>query len=47
MEELKEPFLSVNQSVRKCLTCNEDIRVNDASSLADDGWKTLTKLVKT
>ena len=38
--ELKKPFLSVNQSMGKCLICNKDISANDASSLTDDGWKT-------
>ena len=37
MEELKKPFLSVNQSARKCLICNKDIPANDASSLTDEG----------
>ena len=37
MEEL---FLSVNQSVEKCLICIKDIRANDR-------WKTLTNLAKT
>ena len=37
MEELKKPFLSVNQSAGKCLICNKDIPANDASSLTDDG----------
>ena len=40
-------FLSVSQSVGKCLICNKDIRANDASSLRDDGWKTLTDLANT
>ena len=47
MEEHKKPFLSVNQGVGKCLICNKDIRANDASSLTDGGWKTLTNLAKT
>ena len=47
MEELEKPFLSVNQSVGKCLICNKNIRANDASSLTYDGGKTLTNLVKT
>ena len=42
MEKLKKSFLSVNQSVEKCWTCNKDIRANDASSFTEDGWKTLT-----
>ena len=40
MEELKKPFLSVNQCMGKCLICNKDISANDVSSLTDDGWKT-------
>ena len=28
----------------KCLNCNKDIRANDASSLTNDGCKTLTNL---
>ena len=44
MEELKKPFLSVNQSVEKCLICIKDIRANDALSLVDDGWKIPTNL---
>ena len=47
MEELEKLLLSVNQIVGKCLICNKDMRVNDASSLTDGGWKTLTNLVKT
>ena len=47
MEKLKKSFLSVNQSVGKYSICNKDIRANDASSLTDDGWKTLTNLAKT
>ena len=47
MEELEKSFLSVNQSVGKCLICNKNIRANDASSLTDDEWKKLTNLVKT
>ena len=47
MEELKKPFLSVNQSAEKCLICKKDICANDASSLTDDQRKTLTNLVKT
>ena len=47
MEELKQPFLSVNQSVGKCLICNKDIRANDESSLTDDRWRTLMNLAKT
>ena len=29
------------------MICNKDIRANDASSLRDDGWKTLTDLANT
>ena len=47
MEKIKKPFMYVNQSVGKCLICNKDIRVNDASSLTYDGWKMLAKLAKT
>ena len=47
MEELKKPFLSLNQIVGKHLICNKDICVNNASSLTDDAWKTLTNLAKT
>ena len=47
MEKLKKSFLSVNQSVGKYSICNKDIWVNGASSLTDDGWKTLTNLAKT
>ena len=46
MEEPKNRE-SVNQSVGKSLISNKDIRVNNASSLMDDGWKTLTNLGKT
>ena len=46
MEELKKPFLSVNQSVGKCLICKKD-SANDAAGLTDDEWKTLTNLPKT
>ena len=31
----------------KCFICNKDICANDASSLTNDGWKTLTQLAKT
>ena len=47
MEELKKPFLSLNQIVGKHLICNKDICANNASSLTDDVWKTLTNLAKT
>ena len=47
MEEIKKPFLSVNESLGKCLICNKDIRANDASNLTDDRWKTLTNFAKT
>ena len=47
MEELKKPVLSVNQSVGTCLIINKDIRVNDALSLTDDGFKKLRNLAKT
>ena len=47
MEELKKPFLSVNQIVGKCFTCNKVICANDSSSLTDDKWKTFTNLIKT
>ena len=45
MEELKKPFLSVNQSVGKRLICNKDICANDVSCLTHK-WKTLTNLAK-
>ena len=45
MEELKKPFLSVNQSVGKCLICNKDICANDASRLTHK-WNTLTNLAR-
>ena len=44
MEEVKKPFLSVNQSVEKRLIRNKDIRAKDASCLTDGGWKKLTDL---
>ena len=47
MEELRRPFLSMNQSVGKYLICNKDIRANDVSSLTDARWKMLTNLAKT
>ena len=46
MEELKKPFLSVNQSAEKCSICKKDICANDGSSLTDDQCKTLTNLGK-
>ena len=46
MEELRNPFLSVNESAEKCLICNKDIRGSDGSSLTSDGWKTVTDLAK-
>ena len=45
MEKLKKLFLSLNESVEKCLICNIDIRAND--TLTDDGWKTLANLANT
>ena len=36
----------MNQSAGKCLIWNNGIPENDASSLTDDGWKTLVNLVK-
>ena len=47
MEELKKPFLSVNQSAGKCLICNKDMRANDASRLTDDGQETLANFANT
>ena len=46
MEDFKKPFLSVNQTMGKFFICNKVIHVNNALSLTDDGWKTLTNLVK-
>ena len=37
----------MTQSVGKRLICSKDIRANDALSLTDDEWKTLTNLAKT
>ena len=45
MEKLKKLFLSLNESVEKCLICNIDVRAND--TLTVDGWKTLANLANT